>query len=144
MARTGGRETCRGPVWPQRPAGAAVQWAWDRGTQSCAPATGGCRSATVRWSCRRNQWGWWSSQKSHHDLHRRCYSCRCCRRHYPYCGFCCCTCSGCHQCRRFCHWAGETVAWPSGTQRWCRAPSGQPEVRYCPCESPPVVDRPEL
>jgi hypothetical protein len=26
-----------------------------------------------------------------------------------------------------------------GTQRWCRAPSGQPEARYYPCESPPVA-----
>jgi hypothetical protein len=36
--------------------------------------------------------------------------------------------SGCHRCRRFRHWAGETVwktvASPPGTQRWCRAPSG--------------------
>jgi hypothetical protein len=86
-------------------------------------------------ACRRNQWGRWSGQKSHYGL---------CR----YCGFYCCSCSGCHRCRRFHHWAGETawktVAWPSGTQRWCRAPSGQPEARYCPCESPSVADRPEL
>jgi hypothetical protein len=62
--------------------------------------------------------------------------------------FCCCTCSGCHRCRCFRHWAGETVwktvAWLLGTQRWCRASSGQPEARYCPCESLPVADRPKL
>jgi hypothetical protein len=63
--------------------------------------------------------GRWSSQKSHHGRRRCCCSCRCCRRHYRYCGFCCCTCSGCHRCHRFRHWAGETawktVAWPPGT-----------------------------
>jgi hypothetical protein len=111
-------------------------------------ATGGRRSATVCWSCRRNQWGQWSVQKSHHSLHRHCCSCRCCRRHYRYCGFCCCTCSGCHRCRRFHHWAGKmawkTVALLPGMQHWCRASSGQPEARHCPCESPPVADRLEL
>jgi hypothetical protein len=40
--------------------------------------------------------------------------------------------------------ARRTVAWPLGTQCWCRAPSGQPEARYCPYKSPPVADRPEL
>jgi hypothetical protein len=32
MARTGGQETCRGLVWPRRPADAAVQQARGRGT----------------------------------------------------------------------------------------------------------------
>jgi hypothetical protein len=41
----------------------------------------------VHWSCRRNQRGWWSGQKSHHDLHRRCGSYRCGHRHYHYCSF---------------------------------------------------------
>jgi hypothetical protein len=46
------------------------------------------------------------------------------------------------------HGAGETawktVAWPSGTQCWCRVPSGQLEVWYCPCEAPPGAYHPEL
>jgi hypothetical protein len=50
--------------------------------------------------------------------------------------------SGCH------YWAGgmawRLVAWLSGAQHWCRAPSGQPKDSYYPCGSPPVADRPEL
>jgi hypothetical protein len=55
---------------------------------------------------------------------------------------------GCHWRRRCRHWAGETAsktaAWLPGTQHWCRAPSGQPEARYCPCKSLPGADLPKL
>jgi hypothetical protein len=40
--------------------------------------------------------------------------------------------------------AWKTVSWPPGMQCWCRAPSGQPEAGYYPCEAPLGVDHPEL
>jgi hypothetical protein len=40
--------------------------------------------------------------------------------------------------------AWKTVAWPPGKQCWCRVPSGQPEVRYYPCEAPPGADHLKL
>jgi hypothetical protein len=51
--------------------------------------------------------GRWSGQKSHHDLLRRCCSCRCVRRHDRYCSFYCGTWFGCHR-RRCCrHWVAR-------------------------------------